>query len=451
VAAALFWHASPDPSTATSGALPMGRFSIDRGDVGNVLRKVLLVCVSTAISVYLMECGLRVHHYGSLGSLSGEHTVREPHPVLGWALEAGATAFQRSRDYGVKVEINEDGLRDRAHALDSAPGVSRIAVLGDSFMEAYQVELEESLPYLLQETFADRRVEVINFGVGGYGTAQALLALREKGLRYSPELVVLAFFTGNDVQNNSRELQNLIWGADELKAFGRPYLVADTLQSEIVWMLPDRERVEQLVSEARARRASLSRRIGKFVQPSMLGHVFERALARVRPDATGFDPNVMFGWTYTENFDPDHPAATLDVAGYERVFDEAWRVTRRAILGIRDLAASSGARFAVLIVPSREQVVPAFGRAVEQQFPELRFDWLRINREMARFCASAGIPLLDPTQALVGAAGVAPVYYEIEDRHWSPRGHAVVVAELADFLDREHLVPSDAAVRERAK
>lgn len=413
-----------------------------------MLRNVLLVCVSTAVSLWVAECGLRVHHYGSLAGLSGEHTVRAPHPVLGWALEPGGTAFQRSRDYGVKVEINEHGLRDRAHAFDPAPDVSRIAILGDSFMEAYQVELEESLPYLLQEALADRRVEVINFGVGGYGTAQALLALREKGLRYSPDLVVLAFFTGNDIQDNSRELQSLIWGADELKSFGRPYLLAETLQSEIVWELPDPDRVEKLVTDAKARRASLTRRILKFVQPAMLGHVFERALSRVGSGAKDFDPNVMFGWIYTENFDFNHPAATLDAAGYERVFDDAWRVTRRAVLGIRDLAASSGARFAVLIVPSREQVVPDWGRAVEQQFPALRFDWLRINREMASFCASAGIPLLDPTDALAEASANAPVYYEIEDRHWSPLGHAVAVAELVDFLDRERLVPLGTAARE---
>ena len=34
--------------------------------------------------------------------------------------------------------------------------------------------------------------EVLNFGVSGYNTQQEVETLREKGLRYSPDLVVLA-------------------------------------------------------------------------------------------------------------------------------------------------------------------------------------------------------------------------------------------------------------------
>src|SRR2546421_5635998 len=54
---------------------------------------------------------------------------------------------------------------------------------------------------------AGRRVEVINFGVSGYGTAQELLTLREKAWDYSPDVVLLAVTTNNDVLDNSRALK----------------------------------------------------------------------------------------------------------------------------------------------------------------------------------------------------------------------------------------------------
>ena len=134
-----------------------------------VLQNALLARVAIAFAVSLMECGLRLRDYGSIVRLSGEHVLRFPDPVRGWILLPGRTAYQRTRDYGVSVTINDKGLRDRAHAYAPDPGVFRIIVLGDSFMEAYQVPLEQSLPYRLQEALADRSVEVVNLGVGGYG------------------------------------------------------------------------------------------------------------------------------------------------------------------------------------------------------------------------------------------------------------------------------------------
>jgi hypothetical protein len=52
-----------------------------------------------------------------------------------------------------------------------------------------------------------QHVETMNFGVDGYGTAQELITLRTKVWAYSPDVVVLAIFLGNDVRNNSVALE----------------------------------------------------------------------------------------------------------------------------------------------------------------------------------------------------------------------------------------------------
>ena len=46
-----------------------------------------------------------------------------------------------------------------------------------------------------------RPTEVINMGVSGFGTAEELIQLRNVGLKYHPDLVILAYFT-NDPYNN---------------------------------------------------------------------------------------------------------------------------------------------------------------------------------------------------------------------------------------------------------
>lgn len=137
-------------------------------------------------------------------------------PARGWALRAGAEGWFR-KEGRAHVRINTDGLRDREHAIPKPPATLRIAVLGDSMSETTQVPLESAFWYVLQRRLSGcpalgaRKVEVINFGVSGYGTAQELLTLRHHTLKYEPDVVLVAMFTGNDIRNNHRALNGEPW------------------------------------------------------------------------------------------------------------------------------------------------------------------------------------------------------------------------------------------------
>jgi hypothetical protein len=401
------------------------------------LASLLLLVGSLLLSVGLAECGLRLYHYRSLRGLSGEHSLRAPHPTRGWALAPNGSSFQRTRDYGILVETNALGMRDRPHAALKAPGAFRILVLGDSFMEAYQVPLEASLPYQLQERLASRGVEVLNLGVGGYGTAQELLALREEGLRYGPDLVVLAFYLGNDVQNNSFALEAGLLGPDAQTTFSRPYARAAALDAELEWTPSDRERMAPHVERWNRRKASSWDALRRALQPAMLAHLVEQATARLwMRVASGdrYDPDLLFGWPFQRE------VADAETA---RLWHDAWLATRRLILEMDQVARAAGARLVVVLVPTDFQVDPRALAAALAAYPGLELDPLRINRELGAFAAGAGIPLLDPTAALAAeqAAG-RPVYYAVEDRHWNAAGHALVTRLLAEFLDAEGLLPA---------
>jgi lysophospholipase L1-like esterase len=94
-------------------------------------------------------------------------------------------------------KANSLGFRDREHAVAKPAGVYRILVLGDSIVQGLSVANREDLftSVLERELDADApgRFEVLNFGVSGYNTQQEVETLRDKGLRYSPDLVVLAY------------------------------------------------------------------------------------------------------------------------------------------------------------------------------------------------------------------------------------------------------------------
>jgi hypothetical protein len=130
----------------------------------------------------------------------------------GWGLNPGSHGWYRREGSGY-VRINHDGFRGPDYPVQKPTGVIRVAVLGDSYVEAIQVPEDKTFTSVIGRELArcpllkDKRVEAINFGVDGYGTAQELITLRRKVWRYSPDVVVLAIFLGNDVRNNSVVLE----------------------------------------------------------------------------------------------------------------------------------------------------------------------------------------------------------------------------------------------------
>ncbi len=326
--------------------------------------KSSLVAASLLVGLLCAEVVLRVAGFSF-------NTFYATDPDLGYALEPGVEGWFREEGQSY-LRINSDGLRDREHSKQKPPNTYRIAVVGDSYAEAKQVPAEAAFWHLMEErlrscpALAGRDVEVINFGVSGYGTAQELIMLRKKVWAYSPDLVLLAFTTNNDVTDNSRALRK----SDDVPYFyyrggaltlddsfrtTRAYKWRQTALSRAsVWI--DRHcRVWQAVHEAqylvkqsltrwRARRAAAARppvamlRLGLLAQPA-LGPTPTDEELRARAGELGLDNLV-----YREPLDDD--------------WREAWRVTEGLIVEMRNEVESHGARFAVATLSVGIQVVP---------------------------------------------------------------------------------------------
>src|SRR5262249_55373264 len=102
------------------------------------------------------------------------------------------------------------GRRDLERPVAKSPGTYRVLLLGDSFVEAMQVPIEQTFARRLEAALTrpgGPRVEVISMGVSGYGTTSQYLWYREHGRAYQPDLVLLSFYPGNDVRNNSPTLE----------------------------------------------------------------------------------------------------------------------------------------------------------------------------------------------------------------------------------------------------
>ncbi len=161
------------------------------------IKATLLVALITCV---LFEVSLRILGISFLNFYQFDE-------YLGHSLRPGYEGWYTDEGKAY-IRINHDGMRDFARPKEKPENTLRIAVLGDSFIEAAQVPLEQGFCQVLQRKLSacsSKKIEVLNFGVGGYGTAQELLMLKSRVWQYSPDIVLLAFYSGNDLSDNVRD------------------------------------------------------------------------------------------------------------------------------------------------------------------------------------------------------------------------------------------------------
>ncbi|MGB0910356.1 MAG: SGNH/GDSL hydrolase family protein [Nitrospirales bacterium] len=182
---------------------------------------VIVFIVSGFAFLFIAECSLRI-----LGiSYPVFHGFD---PLRGRVLVPGKEGWFHGEG-NAYVKINSAGFRDVEHSLQKPHDTYRILILGDSYTEARQVALEDTfgrkIEHRLQScerVLPNEKVEVINFGVPGYGNAEQLIALRTLGWAYAPDLVMTVFFSGNDLLDNFPQANPL-----HNEFIPRPYLSLD--------------------------------------------------------------------------------------------------------------------------------------------------------------------------------------------------------------------------------
>lgn len=375
--------------------------------------RVALLFVGLSLGLLTAEVALRL-----LGvSFPAPYAIDEH---CGSKLQPGFRGVWTQEGYSA-FHVNPLGFRDREQAVEKPKGTVRIAVLGDSYIEALQVADDATFARVLeaqlneQRAVDDPRYEVLSFGIAGWGTAQELLALRHYVWQFDPDVVLLAFLAGNDVRNNSKPLEPVQC---------RPFFTWDGEQLRLDESF--REHPDYVLAQAPATRWKNS-----VINSSRLVQLVRQLRDARRQNAGVTDSSNDFerGLEAEALIEPTSPA-----------WQQAWELTDRLIAQMAAEVHDRGRHFAAFAIPSGVQVDPDAARrtALATKLKVADLDYAELHlAALATAHQFEFIPLVQALRSYAESEGRHLHGFrntQLGTGHWNEEGHRQAARACATAL-----------------
>ncbi|HEX6944027.1 MAG TPA: SGNH/GDSL hydrolase family protein [Gemmatimonadaceae bacterium] len=360
-------------------------------------KRLLLAVLPLLVVCGLLEIVLRTTH------LFGARLAwTEPDREIGWRFTPGREYwFQGENDHAITGRINSAGWRDHEHAREKPPRTWRVAVLGDSFVEAFQVELDSTFTSRLGRSLhagAHIRGEVLNFGRSGMGPAEELIVLERDVIPRTPDVVVLVFTPHNDIADI-----NPATATDAARPFF--HLRGDSLLLDTSFNRGREARMREAVNSIKQHSALVSLAAKRYQ---------EWKLARAWRHG-------VYGGTFSR-------ADRMCTANPDSVDAANYALCKRLIARMASECSARGIRFVLTSVP----LVYAGDAIDERRRTDATFDPGFFDRDLGVFSASEGLDFIPLTAGFEAewARHRQPLHWQ----HWNYAGHRLVARLLGEAL-----------------
>jgi hypothetical protein len=323
-------------------------------------------------------------------------------PELGWCPRPGQESELYRHDWaGARLQLEP-------LAREKTPDMRRVVALGCSFTQGAEVEGRETWSALLDERHGD--LEVANLGVAGYGIDQALLRLRRDGLRLAPDEVWLGFMPLASLRITAQFTPTLLHWSTVLGF--KPLFTLGPGDELVLVPSPARDLAgfRRLLEDQSVFLAALGstdlwvRRRPEAWAP--WGSSWTHRCAAWR---------LFTAWRESGGREPERELR--DAGG------EVYRTLRAIVRAFARESADAGARFRLLVLPSRKDL-----RSAESDGAY----WQALVQELS----TGGIEALDLTPAFLAVHAAAEPSFWMPHEHYSPRAHRLVADELERALAR---------------
>lgn len=303
--------------------------------------------------------------------------------------------YQAVEGVSAQNTTNSLGMRDRERSFEKPAGVVRIAVLGDSFVEASLVGDEQTATRMLEKSLVGScgSVEVLNFGCSSFSPLLGVRLYEHLVRRFRPD-VVFYFFHQTDFRDDAE--YGGVGSGSGVAWVGVPRY----------WDNPKWGRLGRVV-----RMQLYARELASFpVGPVALDRY---ATFKLPEELTREDRDTM--------------SFTFDQIGV-----------------LEGMCRSDGAEFALVAVPSPDQV-RGQDYSIGAGFVPLRREMAgrtTMQEMLAGGMGSRGIRYLDLREALTEYSEGhenAQLYYQ-NDGHWNAEGQQAVARVLESWMDGRKLL-----------
>lgn len=348
---------------------------------GKRLVRLLLLGFSLLFSLLIAELTVRLVRPQAVMTVS--HGLYQPDPPRRYRIAPGFRGTITNQvEFHTDVATNSFGLR--GPEIGPKHGL-RILALGDSFTFGVGAGQDETWPARLAAILG---AEVLNAGAPGFGVPDAVAWYERYGVELDPDVVVLAVFLANDLQDASP-------GQPKVAVVDGALVVPGETGGPRRWLYYHSHLFRLFKSSVLE--GGLRKRLG-LREPW--------AVRELRSELSMYSPSLP---------------------------EELQRGAEATEQGVARLA---GKKVLAVLIPSLPQVDPAKWQAVlaQLELDPAQHDPLRPNRLFRGIFERHGVPVLDLTDTFRKAVGEGQrIYYPI-DQHLTPEGYELMARSVGEAL-----------------
>ena len=395
-----------------------------------IVNKVGLILAGLLIGLVIAELAARLLK----PPYSDGDQLHQCDRLLGWKGPPNTSTVIDTDGYRHNLSWNSEGIHDKEHPLKKEDGIFRILVFGDSFVEAAEVEINQTSYHVLEEKLNASappgiRFEVIGAGMRGWGPPQQLIYFRARGQLYAPDLVLLLWLPANDL---SDVLPYKRLTGSGFNCYFPHFAICDGQFDPEAWFpAPGTPPTWKECSSSQKKLTGL------------LSYLYHNSRLYQQ-----LEPIIMRGFHrihYSSEYAPWLDQATTN----DEALRYAYQMTDEIIFRLSEEAKQIGAKTALVIVPFNvavySDVEASYAKSLQQTvkaatglgaIPTLP------NQQFAELMRQRNLPVLDLHPHFVEAlrAGSKALYWPV-DPHWTVAGNQFAGETIANWLIDQKLVP----------
>lgn len=345
----------------------------------NWIKNLLTLLFSTAIALVIIDISIyNIFPSWFPENEGNQYRFYEFDKYLGWTNLANSKGHYKRQEFEYDIFINSDGMRDEEFHIQA--GKKNIAVLGDSFVWGIGVAYNERFTEVIEKI--NPYVNVLNFGVSGYGQLQEYIQL-DRVLKHDVDGVILSICMANDILDNIH---------NERYGYQKPYAILSASKPGFSiegYPLKNNKRFNKYLDG--------NYHVGTGIEMLISKALTSKVLPVIKENNSSLLTDIDL-YSKKENLDNNK----------KKRLSDAYEITEKIILEIRNeiKIRKPNATFSVLLAPSKFET----GLIKVEESKQLRDFFVDILERN-------NISFVDGTNIIESND------YWIYDGHWNQRGH----------------------------